>query len=43
MAKPVIKATTNAEILSYFINQNPELASEIDLPVQGESTIEIGK
>lgn len=38
-----LKYTTNAEILSYFINQNPEIASEIDLPVQGESTIEIGK
>lgn len=43
MAKKLIKATTNAEILSYFINQNPEIASEIDLPVQGQSTIEIGK
>lgn len=39
----ILKATSNAEILSFFINQNPELASEIDLPVQGESTIEIGK
>lgn len=38
-----LKHTTNAEILSYFINQNPEIASEIDLPVQGESTLEIGR
>ena len=38
-----LKYTTNAEILSFFINQNPEIASEIDLPVQGQSTIEIGK
>lgn len=42
MAK-LLKATTNAEILSYLINQNPELAEEIDLPVQGKSTREIGK
>lgn len=43
MAKKLLKATTNSEILSYFINQNPEIASEIDLPVQGQSTIELGK
>lgn len=44
MAKnKVLKATTNSEIISYFINQNPELASEIDLPVQGQSTEEYGK
>lgn len=39
----VLKATSNAEIISYFINQNPELRDEIDLPVQGKSTQEIGK
>lgn len=39
----LLKATTNAEIISYFINANPELSEEIDLPVQGESTKEIGK
>lgn len=37
MAKPLLKGTTNADIISYFINQNPELATEIDLPVQGKS------
>lgn len=39
----LLKATSNAEIISYFLNVNPELKAEIDLPVQGESTIEIGK
>lgn len=39
----ILKATSNAEIISYFINQNPELKAEIDLPVQGKSTQEIGK
>lgn len=43
MAKKLLKATSNAEILSYFINQNPEVASEIDLPVQGQSTAPIGQ
>lgn len=38
-----IKATTNAEILSYFINSDPELREELDLPVQGESTKALGK
>jgi len=42
MAK-ILRATSNAEILSFIINQNPELASEIDLPVQGESVKPIGK
>lgn len=39
----LLKSTSNAEIISYFINQNPELKEEIDLPVQGKSTIPIGK
>lgn len=39
----ILKATTNSEIISYFLNVNPELQSEIDLPVQGESSIEIGR
>ena len=44
MAKnKILKATTNSEIISYFINQNPEIASELDLPVQGESTEKYGK
>ena len=37
MGKILKNARTNAEIVSLIINQNPELASEIDLPVQGES------
>ena len=36
-------ATSNAELLSYIINVTPELRDEIDLPVQGESIIPIGK
>ena len=39
----LLKATTNADIISFFINSNPELQEEIDLPVQGQSTIPIGK
>lgn len=43
MGKILKNARTNAEIVSLIINQNPELASEIDLPVQGESVKPIGK
>ena len=44
MAKtPILKSTSNAEILSFVINQNPEMKANIDLPVQGESTKPIGK
>lgn len=39
----VLKVKSSAELLSYIINQTPELASEIDLPVQGESIKPIGK
>lgn len=39
----LLKASSNAEIISFFINSNPELQEEIDLPVQGQSTQEIGK
>ena len=35
--KSVLKANNNAELLSYIINQTPELSADIDLPVQGES------
>ena len=38
-----LKATSNAEILSFFINSDPELREELDLPVQGESTKPLGK
>ena len=41
--KNVLKATTNAELLSYIINETPELREEIDLPVQGESTKPLGQ
>ena len=30
-------------LISYFINSNPELQEEIDLPVQGESVKPLGK
>lgn len=39
----VLKAANDSELLSYIINVTPELASEIDLPVQGESIAPIGK
>ena len=42
-SKTVLKANTNSELLSYIINSNPTLSDEIDLPVQGQSIIEIGK
>lgn len=41
--KSVLRAQTDAELLSYIINQNPILSQEIDLPVQGESIVPIGK
>lgn len=41
--KNIIKATTDSELLSYIINVTPELQSEIDLPVQGESIAPIGQ
>lgn len=45
MAKTsVLKNTrSNAELLSYIINQSPELSAEIDLPVQGQDLAPIGK
>lgn len=39
----VLKVTSDAELLSFIINQDPILASEIDLPVQGQSIKPIGK
>ena len=39
----VLKVNNDSELLSYIINVTPELASEIDLPVQGESLMPIGK
>ena len=42
-AKEVLKAKTDAELLSYIINVTPELKENIDLPVQGQSIEPIGK
>ena len=39
----VLKVQNDSELLSYIINENPLLKSEIDLPVQGESIAPIGK
>ena len=39
----VLKVNNDSELMSYIINVTPELASEIDLPVQGESIAPIGK
>ena len=43
MGKNVLKATTNAELMSFIINQNPVLRENLDLPVQGQSIEPIGK
>ena len=43
-AKEVLtKTSSSAELLSYIINQTPELRENIKLPVQGQAIIEIGK
>lgn len=39
----VIQTQDNAELLSYIINQDPELSANIDLPVQGQDIAPIGK
>lgn len=39
----VLKVNSDSELMSYIINVTPELASEIDLPVQGKSIAPIGK
>ena len=39
----VLKVQNDSELLSYIINENPLLKSEIDLPVQGESIAPIGQ
>lgn len=41
--KKVLNVNSDAELLSYIINETPELSTEIDLPVQGESIAPIGK
>lgn len=43
MKKGTLKAVNNAELLSYIINVTPELRENIDLPVQGESLVPIGR
>lgn len=42
-SKDVLTAKNSAELLSYIINQTPELSANIDLPKQGESIAPIGK
>lgn len=39
----VLKVNSDSELLSFIINSTPELSSEIDLPVQGQSIAPIGK
>ena len=41
--KNVLKVASNAELLSYIINQNPVLSADIDLPVQGQDIRPIGQ
>lgn len=44
MAKTkVLKTRSNAELLSFIINQDPILSEEIDLPVQGQDLAPIGQ
>lgn len=42
-SKTAVKSLSNAELLSYIINQDPVLSANIDLPVQGQSIVPIGK
>ena len=42
-SKNVLKAGDSVELLSYIINVTPELRENIDLPVQGQSILPIGK
>lgn len=39
----VLKIKNDAELLSFIINQTPELSADIDLPVQGEGIQKYGK
>lgn len=41
--KEKLKVRTDAELLSYLINQDPVLKENIDLPVQGQSLAPIGR
>ena len=42
MSTRTLRISNNADVISYAINTNPELA-EIDLPVEGESTAKYGE
>ena len=42
-AKTILTKSSNEELLSYIINEDPILRAEIDLPVQGEDIKPIGK
>ena len=42
MGTRTLKVTNNEELLSFIINQTPEL-QELDLPVQGEGTKKYGE
>lgn len=42
-SQTVLKANNSAELLSYIINQTPILKENIQLPVQGQSIVPIGK
>ena len=42
-SKNVLRAGDSVELLSYIINVTPELRENIDLPVQGQSILPIGK
>lgn len=39
----VLKATSNAELISFAINSDPTLVAELDLPVQGQDLTPYGK
>lgn len=39
----VLKINNDSELLSFIINQTPELSADIDLPVQGEGIQKYGK
>ena len=43
ISQGVLNVANSAELLSYVINQTPELREEIDLPKQGESISAYGK
>lgn len=42
-SRELLKTKSSAELLSYIINQDPILKENIDLPVQGQSIVPIGK